>query len=54
MIKLTGVFGISSFRFFRFNMILHEPCRFYLINIGEMYSLVLCPRSVITSFAKSF
>ena len=59
MIKLTGVFsilkctyGISSFRFSRFSMSLHEPSGFYLINIGELYSSVSLSHFVITPFAK--
>ena len=45
---------VSSFRFFIFNMSLHEPSGFCLINIGEMYSPVSCSDFVITPFAKSF
>ena len=32
------MYNISSFRFFRFSMSLHEPLGFCLINIAEMYS----------------
>ena len=51
---LKFIYGISSFRFFRFRMSLHEPSGFYLINIGEMYSPVSCSHFVITHLAKSF
>ena len=51
---LKYIYGVSSFRFFRFRMRLHEPSGFCLINIGEMYSPVSCSHFVITHLAKSF
>ena len=33
---LKHMYGISSFRFFRFSMSLHEPSGFCLINISEI------------------
>ena len=51
---LNCMYDISSFRFFRFSMSLHEPSGFSLINIGEMYSPVSCSHFVITHLAKSF
>ena len=49
---LKYMYGISSFRFFRFSMSLHEPSGFCLINIAEICSPVLCSHFVITPFAK--
>ena len=51
---LKCMYGISSFRFFRFSIHLHEPSGFCLINIDEMYLPVSCSHCVITPFGKSF
>ena len=51
---LKCMYGISSFRFFRFSMSLHKPSGFCLISTGEMSSPVSCSHFVITHFAKSF
>ena len=51
---LKYMYGISSFRFFRFSMSMYEPSGFCLINICEMHSPVSCSHFVITSFGKSF
>lgn len=51
---LKYMYGISSFRFLRFNMSLHEPSSFCLIDIGEMYAPVSCSLFIIIPFAESF